>query len=144
LCGIIGLMKNKSIHLCVFFAISALVVGLTSSHAHAQIKVSHAANADQWVGVGLDQDDQRRDRRPESQSNDRFARQNLRDYSESNQADEPRDSKLRIAVAIAESRGRVIRADPLGNGIFRVRVERDGRRVDMTIDANSGRILSER
>ena len=99
----------------------------------------------EWTANGNDQDDQRRERRPEAHNNDRFPRQNYRDNGfESGQSDAPRDSKLRIAVAIAEGRGRVIRADPMGNGLFRVRVERDGRRVDLTIDANSGRILSER
>lgn len=122
-----GLMKNK----LILFGILLLGCSLMGPRAQAAFY--------------LQQDqDQSRDSRSTAK-NDRFIRQNWRDNSfEETRSDAPRDAKLRTAVAIAESYGRVIRADPMGNGLFRVRVERDGRRVDLVIDANSGRILSER
>jgi uncharacterized membrane protein YkoI len=130
-------MRNKFILLFLLLGASSLL--------GAKVNAMEPAPMGEWTATGNDQDDQRRERRPEAQNNDRFPRQNYRDNGfESAQSDAPRDSKLRTAVAIAEGRGRVIRADPMGNGLFRVRVERDGRRVDLTIDANSGRILSER
>ncbi len=47
------------------------------------------------------------------------------------------------AIAIAQSRGRVLDAWPMGGSYFGVRVATDRGRVDLTVDTDSGRIVSE-
>ena len=55
-----------------------------------------------------------------------------------------RDGRIDRAISIASSRGRVLDAGPQGGSVFWVRVATDHGRVDLLVDADSGRIIGER
>jgi len=57
---------------------------------------------------------------------------------------ENRDDRINRAMSVARSRGRVLDAGPQGGSIFWVRVATDSGRVDLLVDADSGRIIGER
>ncbi|MDC7677258.1 hypothetical protein [Asticcacaulis machinosus] len=81
-----------------------------------------------------------------AQNNDRRDRDRGRDErSRDNKDNEPRrDDRLNRAIAIAQSRGRVLDAGPEKGAIFWVRVATERGRVDFLVDTNSGRIVGER
>ncbi len=91
-------------------------------------------------------DDRRND---DSQNNDRQGgdRQNnvqRTDRGNSRPAQENRDNRINRAMSVASSRGRVLDAGPQGGSVFWVRVATDHGRVDLLVDADSGRIIGER
>lgn len=55
-----------------------------------------------------------------------------------------RDNRINRAIAIAQSRGRVLDAGPQGGSVFWVRVATDRGRVDLLIDADTGQIVGQR
>ncbi|WAC47909.1 hypothetical protein OVA03_14555 [Asticcacaulis sp. SL142] len=83
-----------------------------------------------------------------AQNSDRRDRERPRDEPRRDNKDsEPRrDDRLNraIAIAIAQSRGRVLDAGPEKGAIFWVRVATERGRVDFLVDTNSGRIVGER
>jgi hypothetical protein len=81
-----------------------------------------------------------------AQNSDRRDRDRSRDERRSDNRDsEPRrDDRLNRAIAIAQSRGRVLDAGPEKGAIFWVRVATERGRVDFLVDTNSGRIVGER
>ncbi len=80
-------------------------------------------------------DSQARDRQPQAQH---FDRGNTR------QVQENRDDRINRAMSVAGRRGRVLDAGPQGGSVFWVRVATDHGRVDLLVDADSGRIIGER
>lgn len=55
-----------------------------------------------------------------------------------------RDDRINRAMSVAGRRGRVLDAGPQGGSVFWVRVATDHGRVDLLVDADSGRIIGER
>lgn len=55
-----------------------------------------------------------------------------------------RDDRINRAIQVAGRRGRVLDAGPQGGSVFWVRVATDHGRVDLLIDADTGRIIGER
>jgi hypothetical protein len=55
-----------------------------------------------------------------------------------------RDDRINRAMSVASRRGRVLDAGPQGGSVFWVRVATDHGRVDLLVDADSGRIIGER
>ena len=66
------------------------------------------------------------------------------DRGGSRPAMENRDDRINRAMSVARSRGRVLDAGPQGGSVFWVRVATDSGRVDLLVDADSGRIIGER
>ncbi|MDI7775373.1 hypothetical protein [Asticcacaulis sp. EMRT-3] len=56
----------------------------------------------------------------------------------------PRDDRINRAISVARSRGRVLDAGSQGGSVFWVRVDTGHGRVDLLVDANSGRIVGEK
>lgn len=83
-----------------------------------------------------DRNDRRDDRGPPPQ--DRGG------YDRGGGGGEQRDNRINRAMAIAQTRGRVMNAWPQGGSIFMVRVDTPRGRVDIIIDVDSGRIIEER
>ncbi len=79
-------------------------------------------------------DRQSRDRQPDAQRFDRGNGGQLQN----------RDDRINRAMSVAGRRGRVLDAGPQGGSIFWVRVATDHGRVDLLVDADSGRIIGER
>ncbi len=67
-----------------------------------------------------------------------------RQVSAQRQGGESRDNRINRAMSVASSRGRVLDAGPQGGSVFWVRVATDHGRVDLLVDADSGRIIGER
>jgi hypothetical protein len=90
-----------------------------------------------------DDDRPKPDRRPEPerQAPDRPARAPRPDGGGQLQN---RDNRINRAMSVAERRGRVLDAGPQGGSVFWVRVATDHGRVDLLVDADSGRIIGER
>lgn len=91
-------------------------------------------------------DDRRSDDR---QNDDRLApgRQNdvqRADRDSGRQVQENRDDRINRAMSVARRRGTVLDAGPQGGSVFWVRVATDHGRVDLLVDADSGRIIGER
>ncbi|MFT4074249.1 MAG: hypothetical protein QM647_01875 [Asticcacaulis sp.] len=55
-----------------------------------------------------------------------------------------RDDRINRAMQVAARRGRVLDAGPQSGSVFWVRVATDHGRVDLLVDADSGRIIGER
>ena len=84
---------------------------------------------------GQGNDGPARDRQPQAQHFDR---------GNGRQVQENRDNRINRAMSVASSRGRVLDAGPQGGSVFWVRVATDHGRVDLLVDADSGRIIGER
>ena len=128
----ISAMKKILPLLCI--ALCVLPVGVKAPQAHAggslQAVVSIGFNAN-------DQDDSRRRRRDD----DRPDRSGDRGDDRSS---DRRDDRINRAIAIAQSRGRVVDAWPESGAVFWVRVTTDRGRVDLLVDTDSGRIIGQR
>jgi len=83
---------------------------------------------------GHGDDRQSRDRQPQAQRFDRGNGGQLQN----------RDDRINRAMSVASRRGRVLDAGPQGGSVFWVRVATDHGRVDLLVDADSGRIIGER
>lgn len=79
-------------------------------------------------------DRQSRDRQPDAQRFDRGNGGQLQN----------RDDRINRAMSVAGRRGRVLDAGPQGGSVFWVRVATDHGRVDLLVDADTGRIIGER
>jgi hypothetical protein len=79
-------------------------------------------------------DRQSRDRQPDAQRFDRGNGGQLQN----------RDDRINRAMSVAGRRGRVLDAGPQGGSLFWVRVATDHGRVDLLVDADTGRIIGER
>jgi len=126
--------------------VRALALGTALLAAAIPMAAQAAMQADGLrigLGVGLligQQDDDRRhrrddDRRGGDRDNGGYGRRG---------GDGQRDDRINRAIAIAQSRGRVLDAWPEGGSLFGVRVATSHGRVDLTIDVDSGRIIDER
>ena len=93
-------------------------------------------------------DDRRNDRGDDRQDNGRPSRDrpaNAQNFDRGNARQfQNRDDRINRAMAVAGRRGRVLDAGPQGGSIFWVRVATDQGRVDLLVDADSGRIIGER
>ena len=95
-------------------------------------------------------DDRRNDdrQRDDRQNNDRQSRDRQPDAQRFDRGNggqlQNRDDRINRAMSVAGRRGRVLDAGPQGGSIFWVRVATDHGRVDLLVDADSGRIIGER
>lgn len=90
---------------------------------------------------GRDRDD-RDDRGNNGGSNWRDSRND--DRGGNDRREDRNDGRIRRAMDIARSRGQVLDAGQQGGSIFWVRVATPNGRVDLLVDADSGRIVGER
>jgi len=101
-------------------------------------------------GNGDRQDNGRRDNRQDDdrQSGDRQSRDRqpaVQRFDRGNGGQlQNRDDRINRAMSVAGRRGRVLDAGPQGGSVFWVRVATDHGRVDLLVDADSGRIIGER
>jgi hypothetical protein len=91
-------------------------------------------------------DDRRNDNRQNDDRQDGGRQNNVQrtDRGNSRPVQENRDNRINRAMDVARSRGRVLDAGPQGGSVFWVRVATDHGRVDLLVDADSGRIIGER
>lgn len=93
-------------------------------------------------------DDRRNDRGDDRQDDNRPSRDrpaNAQNFDRGNARQfQNRDDRINRAMAVAGQRGRVLDAGPQGGSVFWVRVATDHGRVDLLVDADSGRIIGER
>lgn len=89
-----------------------------------------------------------RQRNTDRQDDDRQSRQrqaNVQRFDRGNGGQiQNRDDRINRAMSVAGRRGRVLDAGPQGGSVFWVRVATDHGRVDLLVDADSGRIIGER
>lgn len=90
---------------------------------------------------GRDRDD-REDRGNNGGSNWRDSRDD--DRGGNDRRENRNDGRINRAMAIASSRGRVLDAGQQSGSVFWVRVATPNGRVDLLVDADSGRIVGER
>jgi hypothetical protein len=88
-------------------------------------------------------DDRRNDDRQPQQERQPQVQQKAQRFDRP-QAQENRDDRINRAMSVAGRRGRVLDAGPQGGSVFWVRVATDHGRVDLLVDADSGRIIGER
>ena len=91
-------------------------------------------------------DDRRKDdrRNDDRQSRDRQPAAQRTDRGNGGQQLQNRDDRINRAMSVAGRRGRVLDAGPQGGSVFWVRVATDHGRVDLLVDADTGRIIGER
>ncbi len=98
------------------------------------VALDAAGDQDRWKHRNDDDDNTKR----------RDERRNDNDDRRDSGREDRNDNRINRAYAIASSRGRVLDVGPQGGSIFWARVATDRGRVDLLIDTDSGRIISER
>jgi hypothetical protein len=129
-------------------------LALTAAPVGAQADTLHnlVQGLDTAVVIKIGGDQERRRGRDRDDREDRGNRggSNWRDSRDDDRGgyDRPRedrnDGRINRARAIASSRGRVLDAGQQSGSIFWVRVATANGRVDLLVDADSGRIIGER
>jgi hypothetical protein len=123
----------------------ALTVAPVGAQADALRDLVQGLDTAVVVKIGGDQERRRRDR--DDRDNSSNWRESRDDDRGGNARREDRnDGRIDRAMAVARGRGyRVLDAGQQGGSIFWVRVATpDGRRIDLLVDADSGRIVGER
>jgi hypothetical protein len=97
---------------------------------------------------GNDDRQNARQRNNDRQDDNRQSRQrqtNMQRFDRGNGGQsQNRVDRINRAMSVAGRRGRVLDAGPQGGSVFWVRVATDHGRVDLLVDADSGRIIGER
>jgi hypothetical protein len=99
------------------------------------------------VKIGGDQERRRRDRDDRDDRGNNGGsnwRDNRDDDRGGNRREDRNDGRIKRAMDIARSRGQVLDAGQQSGSIFWVRVATPNGRVDLLVDADSGRIVGER
>lgn len=138
-------MKRIPLLLC-----AAVLAAMPMATRAGGLALGQAQGLNVGLGVGLlmgQQDDDRRHRhRDDYNTGDRDHRGDNREDRDNGPpgGGEFRDGRINRAIAIAQSRGRVLDAGPEGGSVFWVRVNTPRGRVDLLIDADSGQIVGQR
>lgn len=128
----------------------ALTVAPIGAQADTLRELVHGLDAAVVVKIGGEQErrrpgrdrDDREDRGNNGGSNWRDSRDD--DRGGHDRRENRNDGRINRAMAIASSRGRVLDAGQQGGSVFWVRVATPNGRVDLLVDADSGRIIGER
>ncbi len=141
---IVGNMKRIIALFCL-----ALTVAPVGAQAETLRDLVQGAEAAVVVRIGGDQDRRRRDRDDREDRGNNNGGSNWRDSRDDNRGGNDRredrnDGRINRAMSIASSRGRVLDAGQQSGSIFWVRVATPNGRVDLLVDADSGRIVGER